>query len=146
MGKEGRITHVERHGGETAGRFRLLDDALELPGAEAHRLFHDEGDTPVKEVVGGLRHRVVASQCEDEIGVHLVEHIRVVGEGGNTTSDCGDAMRRYVGFVIVDADYLDILHRREMAKVCRVIDGVPVADADRGNSDGHVITSPENSR
>ena len=83
----------------------------------------------------------VSSQCENEVRLYLVEHIRVAGERWDAATDFRDPVRRYVGPVIVDPDYIDIFHRREMAKVCRVIDGVPVADADCCNSDGHLITT-----
>ena len=143
MGKEGGITDAEWHGSEAAGRLGLLDNAQELASVEAHRLLHYEGDTPIKKVVGSLRHRVVPSQREDEVWFHLVQHRRVAGEGGSTTADFEGPVHRYFGLFIVYPDYLDILHRREMAKVCRVVERVPVADADRGNSDGHFSTSPE---
>ena len=119
----------QRHRDECVLRRRLLRDASHLLGVLAHRLFHQEGIPAVEQVVRHLRHRVVTAQRDDEIRADSLQHVPVIREGRRFT-ERGGALRRDRRIGVVQADDPHVLERGEMPEVRRVVERVPVTDAD----------------
>ena len=138
---ERRVALRQRHGDESIKPRRLGRHRIDLGGADPHRLLHQERIAGIEQVVGDGRHLPVPAERQDEVGPDRRQHLAVVRKSGRV-SHLGRPFREDFGVKILDGDQFDVRHGQEMAQIGGVVERMPVADPDGGDTDGHWSSPP----
>ena len=121
------VTPDERHGDKRALPRRLFHNALHVPRAQSHRLFHRKGNAAFQQGVGKRGHFVMRRKGEYKVRLFLVQQFKAVRISA-TAQRGGYAFRQRSVRVADGGDVERIaLHGPQIQGY------VPVADADESN-------------
>src|SRR5262249_62164174 len=114
---------------------RLGPHRLLLARVDPHRLLHEERIALVEQVMRDSGHCPVSPERNNEIRAGHCQHLSVVCVSRHI-SDLGRSPCSETSVRILDSDQLDIRHGNEVAEVTAVKNPIPVADLNRGNTNG----------